>query len=47
MASMTGSPGFAHAVIVIGSDLVRDDLAATYHRVGGAHPTMKEHEWNR
>jgi hypothetical protein len=34
--------GFAaHAVIDISSDIVPDDLAATYHRVGGkpAHPT--------
>jgi hypothetical protein len=31
----------AHAVIVIGSDIAHDDLAANYHRVGGtaAHPT--------
>jgi hypothetical protein len=31
----------AHAVIVAGSDIAPDDLAANYHRVGGraAHPT--------
>ena len=40
---MADSPGGfpAHAVIVIGSAIVPDDLAAIYHRVGGrpAHPT--------
>jgi 2Fe-2S ferredoxin len=32
-------------VIVDGSDIAPDDLAATYHRVGGraAHPTVQDH----
>ena len=48
---MADSPGGfpAHAVIVIGSAIVPDDLAAIYHRVGGrpAHPTPNANDYFR
>jgi hypothetical protein len=39
MASMTGlTDSTVHAVIVVGPDILPDDLAVTYHRVGTECP---------